>query len=58
MKRLFVLCLACVAAVSPAYAQRGDIDPRVTQLIGAISGDRLKALLERLDMKVSPEPLR
>jgi hypothetical protein len=48
VQRLVVLFLAWVAVVSPAYAQGGDIDPRVTQLVAAVSEDRLKALLERL----------
>ena len=49
MRQLVVLLVALVCAVpGVARAQQSEIDPRVTQIVAAVSEERLKALLTHL----------
>ena len=48
-KTLFAAAAASILGSGIAFAQSGDLDPRIVKLVGSISGDRLGATLKKLE---------
>jgi hypothetical protein len=48
LSRVVVVCACALAAAAPCAAQSGDVDPRVTALVDAVSVDRMLGTLKAL----------